>query len=109
MAVYDGKTTQTFSWSKGDFYFVEKPSHILNEGYPLDSISILPENGKYFVDLTREEKDNYKSKDSKDGEVIKFILESLNFKSADSLQRIFTKLESLYKTKRQGVNFKERS
>ena len=85
MAVYDGKTTQTFSWSKGDFYFVEKPSHILNEGYPLDSISILPENGKYFVDLTREEKDNYKSKDSKDGEVIKFILESLNFKSADSL------------------------
>ena len=56
MAVYDGKTTQTFSWSKGDFYFVEKPSHILNEGYPLDSISILPENGKYFVDLTREER-----------------------------------------------------
>ena len=67
------------------FLFCRKPSHILNEGYPLDSISILPENGKYFVDLTREEKDNYKSKDSKDGEVIKFILESLNFKSADSL------------------------
>ena len=78
MAIYDGKNTQTFSWSKGDFYFVEKPSQIINEGYPLDSISILPENGKYFVDLTREEKDNYKSKDSKDNEVVKFILESLN-------------------------------
>ncbi len=78
MAIYDGKNIQTFSWSKGDFYFVEKPSQIINEGYPLDSISILPENGKYFVDLTREEKDNYKSKDSKDNEVVKFILESLN-------------------------------
>lgn len=85
MAIYDGKTTQTFSWAKGDFYFVEKPSHILNEGYPLDSISILPENGKYFVDLTREEKENYKSKGSKDSEVVKFILESLKLKIANEL------------------------
>ncbi len=80
MAIYDGKNIKTFSWSKGDFYFVENPSPILNEGYPLDSISILPENGKYFVDLTREEKEEYKSKGSKDSQVIKFILESLHKK-----------------------------
>lgn len=78
MAIYDGKETKTYTWSKGDFYFVKDPSPILNEGYPLDSISVLPDTGKYFVDLTREEKDAYKKKDSKDSDVIKFILESLN-------------------------------
>ena len=78
MAIYDGKDVKTFTWSKGDFYFVGKPSPILNEGYPLDSISILPDTGKYFVDLNREEKDEYKNKDAKDDDVIKFILSSLN-------------------------------
>lgn len=78
MAIYDGKDTKTFTWSKGDFYFVEKPSQILNEGYPLDSISVLPNTGKYFVDLTREEKNKYKNKGTKDSEVIDFILKSLN-------------------------------
>lgn len=85
MAIYNGEKIQTFSWSTGDFYFVENPSPILNEGYPLDSISILPENGKYFVDLTREEKDKYKNKGSKDSEVIKFILKSLNKKMDNEL------------------------
>ena len=78
MAIYDGKDVQTFTWSKGDFYFVGKPSPILNEGYPLDSISVLPDTGKYFVDLTRKEKDEYKNKNAKDDDVIKFILSSLN-------------------------------
>ena len=32
-----------------------------------DSISVLPDTGKYFVDLTREEKDEYKNKNAKDG------------------------------------------
>ena len=77
MAIYDGKNIKTFTWSKGDFYFVEKPSPILNEGYPLDSISVLPDTGKYFVDLTREEKDAYKNKDAKDDDVISSILKSL--------------------------------
>lgn len=78
MAIYDGKDVKTFTWTKGDFYFVGNPSPILNEGYPLDSISVLPDTGKYFVDLTREEKDKYKNKDAKDDDVIKFILQSLN-------------------------------
>ena len=30
------------------------------------------------MDLTREEKDEYKNKDAKDDDVIKFILSSLN-------------------------------
>lgn len=77
MAIYNGQDVKTFTWSKGDFYFVEKPSSILNEGYPLDSISVMPDSGKYFVDLTREEKDEYKNKDAKDEDVINFILESL--------------------------------
>ena len=45
---------------------------------PLDSISVLSDTGKYFVDLTREEKDEYKNKNAKDDDVIKFILSSLN-------------------------------
>lgn len=77
MAIFDGYETKTYTWSKGEFYFVEKPSPILNEGYPLDSISVMAEDGKYFVDLSREEKDAYNNKSSKDDDVVKFILNSL--------------------------------
>ena len=77
MAIFDGNETKTYTWSKGEFYFVEKPSPILNEGYPLDSISVMAEDGKYFVDLSREEKDAYNNKSSKDNDVVKFILNSL--------------------------------
>lgn len=77
MAICNGSETKTYTWSKGEFYFVDKPSPIFNEGYPLDSISVMAEDGKYFVDLSREEKDAYNNKSSKDDDVVKFILNSL--------------------------------
>lgn len=76
MVIYNGKEAKEYSWSKGDFYFVEKPSEKRNPGYPLDSISILPECNKYFVDLTEEDKkknnDNYEEND-----VIDFIVNNI--------------------------------
>ena len=76
MVIYNGKEAKEYSWSKGDFYFVEKPSEKRNPGYPLDSISILPECNKYFVDLTEEDKkknnENYQEND-----VIDFIVNNI--------------------------------
>ena len=74
MAIYNGSETKQFTWSKGNFYFVDKPCKKRNLGYPLDSISIMPEYNKYFVDLTPEEKNSNKSNDEG---AINFILESL--------------------------------
>ena len=73
MVIYDGKETKEYSWSKSHFYFVDKPCKKRNPGYPLDSMSIMPECSKYFVDLTEEDmnknKENYKEDD-----VIDFIV-----------------------------------
>lgn len=65
-----------YSWSKDHFYFVSKPSEKRNPGYPLDSISIMPEVNKYFLELTEEDKKQYKKKDNQDG-VIEFIVNSI--------------------------------
>ena len=74
MVVYDGKEVKQYTWSKGHFYFVDRPSQIRNPGYPLDSISIIPEYNKYFVELTKEEKNNNKTGED---DVIEFLLKSL--------------------------------
>lgn len=74
IAIYNGSETKQFTWSKGNFYFVDKPCEKRNPGYPLDSISIMPEYNKYFVELTQEEK---KSKTNNDDNVIDFIVNSL--------------------------------
>jgi len=74
MVVYDGKEVKQYTWSKGHFYFIDKPCEIRNPGYPLDSISIMPEYNKYFVELTKEEKNNNKNGED---DVIEFLLNSL--------------------------------
>ena len=74
IVIYNGKETKQYTWSKGDFYFVGKPSEKRTPGYPLNSISIMPEFNKYFVDLTAEEKESNKSNDEG---AINFILDSL--------------------------------
>ncbi len=74
MVIYDGKEKKEYSWSKSHFYFIDKPCKKRNPGYPLDSMSIMPECNKYFVDLTEEDRnrDNYK-----DDDVINFIVNNL--------------------------------
>lgn len=74
MVIYNGKESKQYSWDKSHFYFVDKPHEKRNPGYPLDSISIMPEYNKYFVELTNEEKNNNKTNED---DVIKFIINSL--------------------------------
>lgn len=76
MAIYDGKEIKTHTWSKDHFYFIDKPSEKRNPGYPLDSISIIPEFDKYLVELTEEEKRSYKEQKSTEG-VVEFIINNI--------------------------------
>ena len=62
------------TWSKDDFYLVDKPIEKRNVGYPLDSISIVPESGKYFAELV-EKKDEKKKDNVK--KIVNFIVKSL--------------------------------
>ena len=75
MVVCSDKGTSQFSWTKDHFYFVDKPCEKINRGYPLDSISIIPEFNKYLAELTDKEKEEYKKKDNIE-EVAKFVVEN---------------------------------
>ena len=77
MVIYNGKEAKEYSWSKKDFYFVNKPCEKRNPGYPLDSMSIMPECNKYFVDLTEEDR-NRNTKNYKEDDVIDFIVNNCN-------------------------------
>lgn len=75
MVMYDGKSHE-FSWSKECFYIVDEASAKHNPGYPMDSISKYIGTDKYFVDMTREEKEEF-SKNYGDEQVIDFIVSNL--------------------------------
>ncbi len=68
--------THKYLWSKEHFYFVDKPCEKRNQGYPLDSISIIPKFDKYLVELTDEDKKQYKEEDNID-DVIEFIISNI--------------------------------
>ncbi len=76
MVVYSEKGIKEYTWAKDKFNFITKPCEKRNPGYPLDSITIVPEFNKYLVELTEEDKKQYKNKD-KIEDVIKFITENL--------------------------------
>ena len=40
LAIINNNKVGTYSWSKEDFYMIDKPSDIINPGYPLNTISI---------------------------------------------------------------------
>ena len=77
MVIYDGQEAKEYSWGKSKFYLIDKPSEKRNLGYPLDSISIMPECNKYFVDLTEEDK-NKDRENYTDDSVIEFIVKNIN-------------------------------
>ena len=56
MAIINNGKENTYSWSKEEFYMVEKPTEKMRPGYPLDSISINKKLNKYFTDVTAEDK-----------------------------------------------------
>lgn len=76
MVIYNEEEVKEYTWSKSDFYLVDKPCEKRNPGYPLDSISVLPENNKYWLELTKEEKVDTKEENNKDG-VIEFIVNNI--------------------------------
>lgn len=76
MVICNENGSKEFSWNKDHFYFIDKPSEKRNPGYPLDSISIVPEFNKYLVELTKEEKMNLNEKCCHNGD-IQFILENI--------------------------------
>lgn len=60
----------TYTWSKEDFYLVDRPSLKMDPGYPLNSISINKRLNKYFTDMTEEDKLLVKEDES---DVVNFI------------------------------------
>lgn len=56
IAVINDGVESTYTWSKEDFYMVDKPSNIINPGYPLNSIFINKKLNKYLTDITEDDK-----------------------------------------------------
>ena len=76
MVICNGKETKEYSWSKSDFYLVDKPCQKRTPGYPLDSITIMPESNQYLVELTEEQRKVSKKESDKNGD-IEFIINNI--------------------------------
>ena len=74
IAVINHGKESTYTWSKEDFYIVDKPSNKINPGYPLNSISINKKINKYFTDITEEDKAKLKEDESN---VVEFIAKAV--------------------------------
>ena len=74
MAVINNGSENTYTWSKDDFYMVDKPSDKINPGYPLNTISINKKLNKYFTDITEEDKALLQEDES---DVVEFIANSI--------------------------------
>lgn len=74
MALINHGVEKTFTWSKEDFYIVDKRTDKINPGYPLNSISINKKLDKYFTDITDSEKESIKEDES---DVLNFIIENV--------------------------------
>lgn len=76
IVIYDGKEAKEYSFSKSNFYLVDKPCERRNLGYPLDSISVIPESGQYWLELTEEQKLEKQKKEKKD-KAVEFIINNI--------------------------------
>ena len=75
IAVINNGVESTYTWSKNDFYIVDKPSDKINPGYPLNTISINKKLNKYFTDMTKEDYDSVKEDES---DVVEFLCKNLS-------------------------------
>ena len=75
IAVINRGKESTYSWSKENFYIVDKPSPIINPGYPLNSISVHQKLNKYFSEFT--EADRAKTLENEQ-DVVDFIANCVN-------------------------------
>ena len=74
IAVICNGVVKTYTWSKEDFYIVDKPSSKINPGYPLNTISINKKLNKYFTDITDDEIRELKDDENN---VVEFIINSI--------------------------------
>lgn len=74
IAVIKDGNEMTYTWSKNDFYLVDKPSDKINPGYPLNSISVNIRLNKYFTDITEHEK---AMQQENEDNVVNFLANSL--------------------------------
>ena len=75
IAVINNGVESTYTWSKDDFYIVDKPSDKIDPGYPLNTISINKKLNKYFTDMTKEDYDSVKEDES---DVVEFLWKNLS-------------------------------
>ena len=75
LAVINNGVESTYTWSKNDFYIVDKPSDKVDPGYPLNTISINKKLNKYFTDMTKEDYDTVKEDES---DVVEFLWKKLS-------------------------------
>lgn len=75
IAVINNGVESTYTWSKDDFYIVDKPSDKIDPGYPLNTISINKKLNKYFTDMTKEDYDSFKEDE---GDVVEFLCKNLS-------------------------------
>ena len=81
MVIINDEEEKEYSWSSRGFYLVDKPCEKRNPGYPLDSISVLPENNQYWLELT--EKERKKSQEEKNNDdIVEFITNNITKKSS---------------------------
>lgn len=74
IAVINNGVESTYTWSKEDFYIVDKPSNKIKPGYPLNTISINKKLNKYFTDITEDDKKEINEDES---DVIEFLCKNL--------------------------------
>ena len=74
LAIISGEKENTYTWSKEDFYLVDKVSDKINPGYPLNSISINKKLDKFFTDITDEDKVKIQEDES---DVVEFIANNI--------------------------------
>lgn len=74
MAVINNGKESTYTFSKDDFYLVDKANSKINPGYPLNSVSVNKKLNKYFVDMTDDDKLKVAEDES---DVIEFIASCL--------------------------------
>ena len=63
-----------YTWNKDNFYMVDKPSLVVNPGYPLNSISKYKVLDKYFTEITDSDKELIKINED---DVVEFIREHI--------------------------------
>lgn len=74
IAVVNNGLEKTYTWSKNDFYIIDRQSDKVNIGYPLNTISVNKILNKYFTDMTEEDKKLVQDDES---DVINFLYENV--------------------------------